>query len=208
MSADDSPFLLQLPGDGWDVPIVALGMAVIAAVLWVLYRTLDTPRLPLNRPADGVPFATWPGVLRYAVTTPFMVTFWFGAVVLLISVGTDTRDGAGVALAAAAVVGGARIVAHVSRDLANEIAKTVPIAILTFIVVGGGATDASLETIGASLDAGMLLRYWTALILLDAVVTAVWFLVQRRRWRTASTSAARTWSALVSRWRSIGYVST
>ena len=70
-----------------------------------LYRTLDTPRLPLNRPVDGAPFATWPGVVRYAVTTPFMVTFWFGAVVILISLGTDTRDGAGVALASAAVVG-------------------------------------------------------------------------------------------------------
>lgn len=208
MSPEDSPFLLRLPGDAWDVPIVALGMALIAGVLWVLYRTLDAPRLPVNQPPHRAPFATWPGVVRYAVTTPFMVTFWFGAVVILISLGTDTRDGAGVALASAAVVGGARIVAHVSRDLANEIAKTVPIAILTLIVVGGGATDATLDTIGASLDAGVLLRYWSALIVLDVVMTTLWFVAQRRRWHGRAASPAGRWSAVVARWRSIGYVGT
>ena len=81
---------------------------------------------------------TWSGVLRYLLTTPLMVAFWMFVLLALLTAAARDRSGEQIVVATSAVIGGARLLAHVHEEIAHELAKAVPIAILGFILIGGG----------------------------------------------------------------------
>ena len=181
----DSQFVAETDGSALDVAFLSLGMAFLAVLLWLVYRTMQRPRLPVNRSDDRAPNANWAGVLRYLVTTPFMVLFWLLVFLFLLATASDSRSGEEIIIASTAVIGGARLLAHVKEELAHELAKTVPIAILGFIIIGTGFTDLTrtsdtVEEIESQLP--LLDSYWLGLVLFDIVVTVVWFAVIRWRW--------------------------
>lgn len=181
----DSQFTVDVDGSAVDVAFLALGMALIAFLLWLVYRTLQQPRLPVNRSTDRAPSANWAGVLRYLVTTPFMVLFWLFVFLFLLSTASDSRNGEEIIIASTAVIGGARLLAHVKEELAHELAKTVPIAILGFIIIGTGFTDLTrTDGLVAEIEGQLPLldTYWLGLVVFDIVITAAWFVVIRWRW--------------------------
>lgn len=169
-----------------DVVFLALGMALLMWLLWLVYRTMQVPRLPVNFSADRAPNATWLGVLRYLITTPFMVMFWMLVLLGLLSFAAQSRSAPEIAITATAVVGGARLLAHMNEDLAHELAKTIPIIILGLILVGGSFTSEDQWGEVAQGLTGEYLpivdTYVTALIVFDVVVTGIWFVLVRWRW--------------------------
>ncbi len=208
-------FQLVADGDMADVVVFGAGMALLAWLLWLVYRTMQKPRLPVNRPADRPPFATWAGVLRYLFTTPFIVGFWMIMFLVLLSAASTDRTAEDVIVATAAVIGGARLLAHCNEEIAHELAKTVPIAILGFIIIGGGfaGTDGFLSVLDQALGLGHLVdTYWLGLILFDIALTVIWFVAIRWRWTRAERREERGrpeegfWGRLSDRLRSIGYV--
>ena len=86
---------------------------------------------------------TWSGVLRYLLTTPLMVAFWMFVLLALLTAAARDRSGEQIVVATSAVIGGARLLAHVHEEIAHELAKAVPIAILGFILIGGGFTGST-----------------------------------------------------------------
>lgn len=181
----DSVFAVEMDGSALDVAFLAGGMALIAFLLWLVYRTMQRPRLPVNRSEDRAPNANWAGVLRYLVTTPFMVLFWLLVFLFLLSTASDSRSGEEIIIASTAVIGGARLLAHVKEELAHELAKTVPIAILGFIIIGTGFADLTRTSgIADEIESQVPLldSYWLGLVLFDVAITAVWFVVIRWRW--------------------------
>lgn len=208
----DGGFSLSLAGDASDILLLALGMALFATILWMVYRTMQHPRLPLIRSETAAPRANWAGVLRYLLTTPIMVTFWLTALFLLLSAAAIERTAEEVVVSAVAIVGGARLLAHINESIAHELAKTVPIAILGFLLIGGGfAGIEQFEGIMDSAPADLMDSYWLGLIVFDLILTALWFVVARLRWHRAQRRAAEDkprlgpWGRLLARLRRIGY---
>ncbi|MFN8126850.1 MAG: hypothetical protein U0R64_10140 [Candidatus Nanopelagicales bacterium] len=211
----DDDLVLTLAGNAFDVLIVALGMAVLALLLWMVYRTMQHPRLPVVRTADRAPAVTWPGALRYLLTTPPMVGFWFVIILFLLAAAAGERTPGDVLIAATAVVGGARLLAHFNEEIAHELAKTVPITILGFIIIGGGfAGSDRFSQVWEGLPVDTFDTYWWGLIGFDVLITAAWFGGQRLHWhwvrhrREAGLPIENPLTRLWNRWRAVGYGST
>ena len=198
-----------------DVIALSFGMALLMWLLWLVYRTMQVPRLPVNRSDDRAPNATWSGVARYLITTPFMVMFWMTVIMLLLATAAQARTAPEIIVTATAVVGGTRLLAHMKEEMAHELAKTIPIIILGFILVGGGFTgsDQIINVIDGFLGTYLpqFDTYVTALIIFDVVVTGVWFALVRWRWIRRRRRESRgepvenLFGRIGSRLRSIGY---
>lgn len=195
-----------------DVFFLAIGMALLATLLWMAYKTLQHPRLPVNRPASSPPSVTWSGVLRYLLTTPLMVAFWMFVLLALLTAAARDRSGEQIVVATSAVIGGARLLAHVHEEIAHELAKAVPIAILGFILIGGGFTgiDAATTTI-EQIPVDLVDTYWFGLVMFDFVITALWFGSIRLAWRRRNSrveggGSVDNWAVrALRRLRRIGY---
>lgn len=199
-------------GSALDVFFLAVAMAALATLLWMAYRTMQHPRLPVGGSADEPPRVTTAGVLRYLLTIPFMVAFWMSVLLFLLAAAARDRSGEQIVVATTAVIGGARLLAHVHDEIAHELAKAIPIAILGYILIGGGFSgwDGFLRTFD-EVPTELVDAYLLGLLLFDVVVTALWFGWLRLSWRrtrrrvaAGGTSAgwlARTWRRL----RDIGY---
>ena len=195
-----------------DVFFLAIGMALLATLLWMAYKTLQHPRLPINRPVSSPPSVTWSGVLRYLLSTPVMVAFWMFVLLALLTAAAKDRSGEQIVVATSAVIGGARLLAHIHEEIAHELAKAVPIAILGFILIGGGFTgiDAATRTV-EQIPVALVDTYWFGLVMFDVVITALWFGSIRLAWRRRSSRIDGGGSAdnvLVRGWnrlRRIGY---
>ena len=79
-------------------------------------------------------------MLRYLLTTPFLVGFWMVVLMTLLAAAARDRSGTQIMVATCAVVGGSRLLAHIKEEIAHELAKAVPIAILGYVIIGGGLT--------------------------------------------------------------------
>lgn len=195
-----------------DVFFLALGMAVLATLLWMTYKTLQHPRLPVNRTSQQPPRVTPVGVARYLLTTPIMVTFWMFVLLFLLTTASRDRSGEQIVVATSAVIGGTRLLAHVHQEVAHELAKAVPIAILGFILIGGGfaGQDNFFQTY-EQMPIALVDTYWFGLMVFDVVVTALWFGWLRVAWhrqqrRATAGMAAHGWLVRTyQRLRRIGY---
>ena len=166
-----------------DVAVLGIGLAVMATVLWVVYRTMDHARLPVIRSEARPPRATWAGVARYVLLTPVLVSFWLFVLLLLITAVARERNPEQILAAACAVIAGARLLAHVRTEISQELAKTIPIVILGVILIGGQLVG--VEAFERTIDAipwDLVNAYWIGLIIWDLLLTSLWFWYQRRSW--------------------------
>lgn len=110
---------------------------------------------------------------------------WFGALIMILTIAAADRSAEDIALAAAAVIGAVRILAHITPEGSHELGKTVPLAVLSIILLGSTADPASwderLQGIAANTDA-IDTQFYTLLVL-DIVVTALWYWRVRLQWR-------------------------
>lgn len=171
----------------------SIGLAlVMGLILWV-YRSMQRPRLYLQyRDADQRPVVTWQAVIRYLVTTSISLFIWMMAIILILTVAAEDRTAEQIVLAATAVIGGSRVLAHVSPEGAHELGKTIPLAVVSIILLGGSPNASSLVELGNEMDAnaGVLDFYYVALLLFDFVLTTLWTIRQFGKW---DTNQAGTW---------------
>ena len=199
-------------GGASDVMLFAIAMAIVAALLWITYRTMQHPRLPVIRRDEQPPLITGAGVARYGLTIPFMVGFWLLVLITLLAAAAKDRSGVQIVVAASAVIGGARLLAHLKPEIAHELAKAVPITILSFIIIGGGFTGVEPFLRAAEeIPLELVDSYWLGLIVWDIALTALWFGGQQVRWRRrhrrelAGGPADNVLQRLAARLRRIGY---
>lgn len=166
-----------------DVFVFAIGMAVVATILWLAYITMERPRLPVVRSEEEPPRITAAGVVRYVATIPFYVLFWQLSLLGLVAIVSRERTPVEMVVAASAVVGGARLLAHIKPAIAHELAKSVPIAILGFVIIGTGFVgfEGAAQT-AERIPFELVDTYWTGLVVWDLLVTSIWFLAIRGNW--------------------------
>ncbi|MDP3971740.1 MAG: hypothetical protein Q8P61_02360 [Candidatus Nanopelagicales bacterium] len=177
---------------GADVVLFAIFFLALLAVLLVLvYRTMQRPRLyPTLRGPELKPVLTWQAVVRYLVTTPFMVAFWFIAILLVLNWATKDRSPEDMALVAVAVVGAARLLAHIDEEMSRELGKNIPLVVLGIVLIG--RDTATVEQFLASIDefaenADDIDQFWTVLVAFDVLVTATWYAFKFGNWRARTS---------------------
>ncbi|MFI0433117.1 MAG: hypothetical protein ACH36H_08225 [Candidatus Nanopelagicales bacterium] len=181
-------------GEFWNVSgpellayIVVAAIAIL--VLRAMYRGMQRPRLALFYHDERPPTTSAAAIARYAVTPFLLVPLWYAAIlgilVLAANRGDSLRPGEELLIAAGVVVGGSRLLAHVNLEGAHELAKSVPLTMISLILISG-----SVISFGAFFVTAYLLflnlvaiGYFVLLLaVLDAAFTFGWLLWRRVEW--------------------------
>lgn len=178
----------------------AVGLALMTVLILWVYRSMQKPRLYLTEAVPGgQPFATWQSFLRYIILIPIMLAIWMGALMLILTIAAEGRTAEEIALASAAVIGAVRILAHITPEGSHELGKTVPLAVLSIILLGASADPSSWDQRLNDLDrnADVLDYQYVTLLVLDVVVTALWYWRMRAKWREERPTS---WYERLVRW--------
>jgi hypothetical protein len=192
-----------------------LALAATVLLLRAIYRGIQRPRLTLTYHEDRPPTASRDAVLRYLVTPVFLIPTWFmvilGVLVLAANRTNGFRPADELVVAAAVVIGGSRLLAHVNLEGAHELAKSVPLTLVSLILISG-----QLITFNGFLVVSFLLlinlgslSYFVMLLgFFDVMITLAWLIMRRVQWdreqdRPGERSVgvvARVWHAIVAGW--------
>lgn len=193
--------------------ILALAAAVL--LLRAIYRGMQRPRLTLTYHEDRPPTASRGAVLRYLATPVLLVPLWFMTVVGVLVLAANRTDGFRPAdelvVAAAVVIGGSRLLAHVNLEGAHELAKSVPLTLVSLILISG-----QLITFEAFVVVAFLLvinvdslSYFVVLLgLFDVMFTVAWLIMRRLQWDREQDQpgdaprgwVSRVWRVVVAGW--------
>jgi MFS family permease len=190
---------------GWvELLFGVVSLCILMGILLWVYHSMQEPRLYLGRKqadqpgsssetATGEPTITWEAILRYLVTTAIALTIWYVALLVFLTVATKDRSAEDIALAAAVVVGTARLLAHINPEASHEIGKSVPLVIVSIILIGGASGEENfinvLTDIAANTDA--IDNFYWMLLIADILITTVWALLVRSRWRAKQPGSRR-----------------
>lgn len=190
---------------GWaELLIGVVSLCILMGILLWVYHSMQKPRLYLGtkhveRPgsssetATGEPTVTWEAILRYLGTTAVALIVWYAALLVFLTVATKDRSGEDIALVAAVVVGTARLLAHINPEASHEIGKSVPLVIVSIILIGGASGEENfinvLTEIAANINA--IDNYYWLLLIADILITTVWALLVRSRWRANQPGSRR-----------------
>jgi len=176
----------------FDVVLVSIfSLALLVVVLVIVYRTMQRPRLrPTLRGPELKPVLTWQTIVRYALTTPIMVLFWFTVILLVLNWATKDRNPEDMALIAVSVVGAARLLAHVDEEMSRELGKIIPLVVLGAILIG--RDTATWEQFAAAVDefaanADDIDHFWLMLVFFDVLVSFTWYVVKFGNWRARTS---------------------
>ena len=138
------------------VSIFIIGMTVFALFVFKFYHfvsakdvfALDVSRYEQSKfKAVRVFLHVVLYALKYLFIFPLVAFFWFAAITLMLSfLATDQNSATSfqdILLVAMTVVGIIRVCAYISEDLARDLAKMLPFAVLAFLILDLSSFDAS-----------------------------------------------------------------
>ena len=181
----------ELPGvkmwtADWVTLLLAIvGLALIMLILLAVYRSMQAPRLRTIAGEDTPPGVRWQAVVRYLITTPFLVAFWYIIILMVITTASNGRTGEEIVVISAGVIGAARLLAHIHGEAAHELGKTVPLALLSLVLIGGsisGQDRWQQILLEWEKNSGTLDSYYWLLVIFDILVTAAWFASLQLSW--------------------------
>ncbi|MFN8169726.1 MAG: hypothetical protein U0S36_13210 [Candidatus Nanopelagicales bacterium] len=152
-----------------------IAVAMLAAV--TSYRGMQRPRLVLTEESEGTFRAARGDVVRYALAAPFLILGWNLLLIVILIIAANSLTGDAIVVVSSAIVLAARAFAHVSPERSHELAKTVPLTLVTLVLISGGIRDqASLEEIADEIGALSITPQATVLLLVaEYLVTLAWY---------------------------------
>ncbi len=138
------------------VAVYVLGMSVYAIFIFRFYRFVA------SRDMFGLDFSRYEEsrhrfvrrvlgvvmyVIKYLIVFPLFAFFWFAVLTLILTFLSRDRPFADILLIALATVSAIRVTAYYDEDLARDLAKILPFAVLAIFLI-----DASFFEIGKSLS--------------------------------------------------------
>lgn|GEM_PF-1146545 len=196
---------------GWvELLFGVVSLCILMGILLWVYHSMQKPRLYLGtkqvetrqvnesgalaEASTGEPTVTWEAILRYLVTTALALVFWYFALLAILTVATNDRSGEQIALGAAVVVGAVRLLAHINPEASHEIGKTIPLVIVSIILIGGAGGGENFFNVLTEIAAntGTIDNYYWFLLIADILITTVWALRVRSGWRAKQPDSRRT----------------
>lgn len=157
-----------------------VGLIVVAMYVAVLvYRSIQRPRVVLTEESPGVWRARRRDVIQYLISIPFLLMLWSGALVAILVVSTNNLTGPEIQIVASAVVIAARLFAHISPERSHELSKTVPLTLVTLVLISGSVRElSSMEALFGELERTDLTWGATSVVLVaELSFTALWYWV-------------------------------
>jgi len=120
--------------------VIALSLTIIVAMFVAVtgYRAIQRPRIVLTETPDGQWRAGRRDVIQYLITIPFLLTAWNLFLLLILLSGNNWLSARESLIVADSVIIAARIFAHVSPERSHELAKSVPLTLVTLLLISGG----------------------------------------------------------------------
>ena len=140
----------------WPVLIYVLGMSVFAIFVFKFYRFVaarDVFELNLGRP-EGLSFRWMRSLLhlvlyvvKYLALFPVFAFFWFAVLTVILTFLSKEQTFSETLLIALVTVSAIRVTSYYKEDLARDLAKILPFAVLSVILI-----NASFSSVSDSLD--------------------------------------------------------
>jgi hypothetical protein len=163
--------------------VVLLLVSMLAIV--ASYHAMQRPRLVLHEVADGQFRAGRRDFWQYVVSMLVLVPLWTSGLEIILLVTNNGLSGVEISTIALSLVVAVRVLAHVSREHAHELAKSIPLTIVTLLIV----TSTGWRT-GAAFDSTV--REWTQtqlsgpasviVVAAEFVIAAAWYWLGVRWW--------------------------
>ncbi len=172
----------------WTIVIV---LAAVAS--YIVYRAMERPRLRLTETDSGWR-ASRRDVIAYIATIPFLIFGWWLFFWLILLIADTNLDIITLTTIPAAIILAARLLAHANQNIAHEIAKAVPLTIITLIIITGALRDES-DIDQLLIDIEQVDITWGALLfvlLADYAITATWYWGYIRWWQPRHEARAAT----------------
>ncbi|MFN8157256.1 MAG: hypothetical protein U0R68_07550 [Candidatus Nanopelagicales bacterium] len=163
------------------VRVAILVVAMLASV--AAYHAMQRPRLVVSEVEPGLWRAKRRDVVQYVISIPWLLLLWMAGLELVLVFTNNGLSGPDVSAIAVAIVIAVRILAHVLHEHAHELAKTVPLTIVTLWVITANGLrsfdDATFTDWNRTALTGP-----TELLLVgtEFVVCALWYWVGVRWW--------------------------
>ena len=168
------------------VAIYVLGMAIYAIFIFKFYRFIagrDIFNIDLSRnDASSVPvlrdfFALIWYVIRFIVLFPAFAFFWFAILTVMLAFLSEGRELSQILIIALATVSAVRVCAYYDEDLSRDLAKILPFAVLSFLLVNASPLDVS-ASLAVLREAGSqwltIFYYWVFLIALEFALRIIY----------------------------------
>jgi hypothetical protein len=108
---------------------------------------------------------------------PFLLGVWVTWLFLILLFGVNNLSGDMIVEVACAVVLASRTLAHISLDHAHELAKSVPLTLVTLVIIGGGLRNPeALKAILTQMQSTPVsIEVYAALFASELTLTAGWY---------------------------------
>lgn len=168
------------------VAVYVLGLAIYAIFVFRFYRFIaarDIFNFDLSgNHASGAPalrnlFSVIGYAAKFIVLFPAFAFLWFAILTVMLAFLSENRQLSTVLLIALATVSAVRVCAYYDEDLARDLAKILPFAVLSVFLVGASSLDvpASLEVLRqAGAQWAVIFYYWLFLIALEFALRLIY----------------------------------
>ncbi len=172
------------------VAVYVLGMAVYAIFIFKFYRFIagrDIFKLDLSKnDRSGVPvlrntFSLVWYAIKFVFLFPAFAFFWLAILTVMLAFLSKDRELSQILIIALATVSAVRVCAYYDEDLSRDLAKILPFAVLSFLLVNASSPDvgASLAVLG-QVDGlwATIFSYWLFLVALEFALRVVFGIVK------------------------------
>jgi hypothetical protein len=185
--------------------VVQLTAIIVVAMIGIViaYKAMQRPRLVVTEVEPGVWRARRRDAWQYAISIPFLLLAWTAALDVVLLLTNNGLSGQEVSAVAVAIVVSVRVLAHVSHEHAHELAKAIPLTIVTLLIVtsNGWRTQDDWDRTVRDWATTDLTDGTTALLVgTELVIVALWYWVGVRWWwpRGHDVVGLPRWSATAS----------
>ncbi len=162
--------------------LFAIGVAVYAIIIFNLYRFMsrrDIFNLDFSKYEESrhsflrKTFHFLFYVAKYLLIFPLFAFFWFGVLVIMVSILSKTKEVEDLLLIAMAVLTAVRVTSYYTEDLSRDIAKMLPFALLGIFLIDLRYFDFSasadlLNRVGDEWKS--IFYYWVFVVLLEFIL--------------------------------------
>lgn len=163
---------------------VAIIVVSMVAIVFA-YHAMQRPRLLVSEVEPGVWRARRRDVWKYVLSIPWLLILWMAGLELILVFANNGLDGVQLSVIAVSLVIAVRILAHVVHEHAHELAKTVPLTVVTLFIVSGNGMRDELELDRVTAEWNQTALTGTTELLLigtEFAVAALWYWIGVRWW--------------------------
>lgn len=166
--------------------LVHVGIIVVSMAAIVLaYHAMQRPRLLVTEVEPGRWRARRRDVWKYVLSIPWQLLLWMAGLELILVFANNGLSGVEVSIIAVSLVIAVRVLAHVAHEHAHELAKTVPLTVVTLFLVSGNGmrNEVELDKVLQDWNATALTAPTNLLLIgTEFAVAALWYWVGVRWW--------------------------